>query len=720
MKKLSLELEHCYGIKKLGHTFDFEKQRAIAIYAPNGSMKSSLARVFQDIAEGRASSDLVFPARTCARSARDETGAEVPPELMVVIRPYEEEFEGATRSATLLVDGKLRKEYEALHEEISESKSRLVKALRTTSGSKRDIEKEVSLAFTRTDRDFFGALRRIRAELEDQKEAPFADLKYDRIFDERAVALLGTKDVKSAIESYIKKYNELLAASVYFRKGVFTYYNAATIAKNLAQNGFFEAKHTLLLNAGEKKEISTQKELEELIQTEKEALLSDLELKAKFLEVEKLIQKNEAVRDFEQYLAEHEEILPELSNLDLFREQIWKSYLKANDELFVEVVSRFEEIQKRRQEIQEEAARQGTQWEAVVEIFNSRFFVPFKLVVKNKVSVMLGQDQALALSFEFQEGVETATMERDALVRVLSTGEKKALYLLNVIFEVEVRRKLKQETLFVFDDVADSFDYKNKYAIVQYLQEIGEEDYFTQLILTHNFDFFRTLESRFVGYKQCFAVGKSPTEIVLSQAQGIRNVFVKDWRQHLHDDARKRIASVAFARNLIEFTAGEDDPRFTTLTSLLHWKPDTGSITQADLDQIYGSLFPTPGGWATPTESVLDSIRAEAQNCLGAAAGQNFENKSVLAIAARLAAEQFMVDRIAEPAFVAGIQRNQTGKLVSRFKERFPAEKSKIEVLQRVNLITPENIHLNAFMYEPIVDMSDDHLRLLYRDVSAL
>ena len=34
--------------------------------------------------------------------------------------------------------------------------------------------------------------------------------------------------------------------------------------------------------------------------------------------------------------------------------------------------------------------------------------------------------------------------------------------------------------------------------------------------------------------------------------------------------------------------------------------------------------------------------------------------------------------------------------------------------------MTPENIHLNSFMYEPIVDMSDEHLRKLCREVVAL
>lgn len=41
-------------------------------------------------------------------------------------------------------------------------------------------------------------------------------------------------------------------------------------------------------------------------------------------------------------------------------------------------------------------------------------------------------------------------------------------------------------------------------------------------------------------------------------------------------------------------------------------------------------------------------------------------------------------------------------------------------VMDRVVLMTPENIHLNSFMYEPILDMSDEHLRRIYEQVKAL
>jgi hypothetical protein len=42
MKALKLDLENCYGIKQLKVDLDFSRGSAIAIYAPNGSMKRSL------------------------------------------------------------------------------------------------------------------------------------------------------------------------------------------------------------------------------------------------------------------------------------------------------------------------------------------------------------------------------------------------------------------------------------------------------------------------------------------------------------------------------------------------------------------------------------------------------------------------------------------------------------------------------------------------------
>jgi hypothetical protein len=419
-------------------------------------------------------------------------------------------------------------------------------------------------------------------------------------------------------------------------------------------------------------------------------------------------------------LADHDEILARLGNVNSLREDVLKSYLKAHSELYKDLLQKYEAAEGSKKKIKDAAARQRTQWEYVIDVFNSRFFVPFKLEVKNRESVILGQEPLPTLAFSYQDGKDSAPIERADLMTVLSMGEKKALYVLNIIFEVEARRMSKTETLFVVDDIADSFDYKNKYAIIQYLIDIGEEPYFKQLILTHNFDFFRTICNRVVDYGACQLAVRNDQGITLKKFTGIKNVFVNDWKKEFFTNPRKRIASIPFIRNIIEYTRGEDVTEFKKLTSLVHWKSDSAAITNADLDQIYDGVFAENGAWAAPATQVVDMICVEAEQCLQGPDGVNFENKIVLSIAIRILAEQFMVAKIGNPAFVATIDLNQTYQLLDKFKTLFKGDLKSIEILQRVLLMTPENIHVNSFMYEPILDMSDGHLRKLYEDVRAL
>lgn len=720
MQKLNIDLENCYGIKKLKAEFDFSKGRAVAIYAPNGAMKSSLAQTFKDVADGTISKDRIFPSRKSNRKITDENGIDLPKDNVVVIRPYDEVFGHTEKTSTLLVDSTLRKEYEDLHVDIDKSKEIFLRSLKELSGSKKDLEKEISAAFTKSEDEFFIAIIRIKEEILVQKDTPFAAVRYDKIFDEKVLAFLNTKDFKTSIREYIERYNELLDASTYFKKGIFNYYNAATIAKSLADNGFFDAKHTINLNADKKTEITNEKDLEILIEKEKDGIVNNADLKKKFAEIEKQINKNVNLRDFHAYLLENEELLPHLANVDKFKEEIWKSYFKVKIELYKDLVDKYQAAEKRKREIEEIAAKQRTQWEDVIQIFNNRFYVPFTLSAKNRTSVILGQEPLLSLGFTFEDGSDKAPIEKTDLLQVLSTGEKKALYVLNIIFEVEVRKKAKQETLFIVDDIADSFDYKNKYAIIEYLRDISEEPYFSQIILTHNFDFFRTIHSRFVGYSNCLMAFKSGTGLVLEKAAGIKNVFVNDWKPNFYKDPKKKIASIPFIRNIIEYTKGDKDPQFLKLTSLLHWKSDSADITQSELDAVYNTVFGVTESSADGGKKMMDIIGHCAEECLKATDGVNFENKIVLSIAIRLEAEQFMIKKISDPTFVSTIDANQTIKLFNKYKEINSSYVAVIDTLQRVVLMTPESIHLNSFMYEPILDMSDEHLRRLYKDVCAL
>lgn len=727
MKKLTIDFQNCYGIKSLKYNFDFDEQNVYAIYAGNGLMKTSFAQIFKDYAAGKDSKDRIFPNRSYSRTIADETTAQLPTESILVISPYDEAFGHNEKTSTLLVDATLRKEYEDLHKGIEDAKQILLKALKQQSNSRKDLEKEISSTFTSTDNEFYIALSRIKSEIDLQKEAPFSTVQYDTIFDDKALAVLEKKDFKTAIQEYINRYGELLDKSTYFKRGVFEYYNASTIAKTLADQGFFDALHTVNLNASEKKEIKTKADLEKIISEEREAITNDSTLRKKFEELEKLLNANVNTREFKSYIVGNPHLLPNLANIKKFKEDVWKSFLKENQQVYNDVVEKYIAAEKRKQEIETLAAGQRTEWERAIELFNERFFVPFKLIANNRTSVILGDEPMLSLGFEFIDGSEKASVDKDTLLRVLSQGEKKALYILNIIFEIEVRRKSGIETIFVVDDIADSFDYKNKYAIIQYLKDISDNPNFREIILTHNFDFYRIVNSRFVRYSHCLMAIRNSKGIILEKAQAIKNVFVNDWKKKFFTDNRKKIASIPFIRNIVEYTRGEEDSDFQKLTSLLHWKDDTDKISVGDLDKMFGTYF--KNGTAikksenkkTGNKLAVDLIKEEADKCeKSTSAGINFEHKIILSIAIRLAAEKFMIDKIADFLFVNNITSNQTQELVKKYTDTFPQDLNNIKVLQNVALMTPENIHLNSFMYEPILDMSDDHLRKLYSDAKRL
>ena len=229
--------------------------------------------------------------------------------------------------------------------------------------------------------------------------------------------------------------------------------------------------------------------------------------------------RNAELREFYSYVLDDEAILSQLHNPDGLKQDVLKAYLKVNEDLYNDWTKKYDAAQQRRQELEEEARKQRTQWEAVIDIFNERFFVPFKLEAKNKTDVMLGLTSIIDLGFTYIDGQDSAELKRSELLQSLSTGERKALYVLNVIFEIETRKTAKQETLIVIDDLADSFDYRNKYAIIQYLRDITEDGLFRLLVMTHNFDFFRTIESRFVGYGNCLMATKNEGGITIAPSR---------------------------------------------------------------------------------------------------------------------------------------------------------------------------------------------------------
>jgi len=720
MNKVHIDFENCYGIKKLKADFDFSNKSTYAIYSPNGTMKTSFAKTFMDLSVGKDSQDLIFVERATTRCIQDESGNELLPDNILVIEPYNESYK-SSKLSTLLVNKELKEKYDAIHANISDKKDILLKELKSLTGFRKEIEEAFSMAFTHSPKEFYKALMRVKSEVLDSEAPEFSEIVYKNIFTDKIISFLGTKDFKDKLADYINKYDELIDSSTYFKKGVFNHNNAAVIAKNLKDNGFFEANHSVYLNSdGQKTEVKTQGELEEVIKQEKDAILNNPDLAKAFEEIDAKLKANQELRGFRDYLLSNLKILPELTNINGFEQKLWISYLKTSLESYVVLEKEYNDGKCELEGIIGEAKNEETEWRNVIDIFNKRFSVPFQLSVENQEDVIL-KSEGPSIKFTFVESSGSKQINESDLLRVLSNGEKRALYILNIIFEVEARKKNGQETLFIIDDIADSFDYKNKYAIIEYLKDISLITEFSQIILSHNFDFFRTVSSRLdMQREHKLHTFKSGDEIILKKEFYQNNPFMH-WKNNLASNNLMLIASIPFVRNIAEFSG--DTTTLDKLTDLLHVKASTETIAISDLESIYKAALKNQQSLSLPNHSkkVVELIFDEADLLATLNdEGIELESKIVFAIAIRLKAEQHMISKINDTSFVNSITSHQTYKLYKKYKELFADKLQELQVLDRVVLMTPENIHVNAFMYEPILDMSNTALTQLYNDIKNI
>ena len=726
MKKLHIDLEYCYGIKKLETEFDFETNgNVFAIYAPNGSMKTSLANTFRDVSKGNTSSDRIWEENPTKRVIQDEKGAELEPASVFVIEPYNEGYR-SDRISTLLVNDELKKRYEAIYKKIDEKSEILIGELKIPAGTNKEIREQLSFSITHDSNDFFRALGRVKDEVENDAETLLGEVVYADIFNPKVKPVLEDPEFISKIKEYIQTYDDLMSKSTFFRKGVFTHNNASAIAKNLNSNGFFKADHSIYLRINdEKTEVTSMEDLESAIQTEKNLILTDDSLKSAFEEIDKQLQKNVDLKKFRECLEQNQVVLNELTNLPRLNQKLWVQYLIRSKSAYQDLLSSYNDGKEKIAEIVDEAKAEQTKWAEVISIFNERFSVPFVVRMDNQENVILKSD-APSICFDFLEDSDdktspSAPVNEEDLKIYLSNGERRALYILNIIFEIEARKTAGQHTLFVVDDIADSFDYKNKYAIIEYLAEVSANDGFQQLILSHNFDFYRTVSSRLnLKRSNRILVSKEKGKVTLHPETYQKSSPFSHWRKNLSQNP-VLIASIPLIRNLAEFSG--DDDSYTKLTSLLHVKSDTDQFSVRNLEGMIKTvlrdqktlLLPNP---AMIVKDLIYQVANEIVSDLTETA--TLENKIALSIAIRLKAEDFMISKIDDEQFWHNISSNQTITLIKRYKTDFPAEKESIKILDQVNLMTPENIHLNSFMYEPILDLSAQHLKRLFIKVNDL
>lgn len=718
MESLKVKFKNCYGIGSFEHVFDFANSNSHLIYAPNGTMKSSFARTFNDISKNDKKvvpCDRIYQDRKTICEVLSD-GTAILPEKILVVDAEDNSFDASTKITNFIASKDLKKKYDEIYSELDLRKSEFIKKLKGISSST-DCEGEFINTFSTSRNTFYESLDTIINQID--QAFPKYDFKYNHVFDSKGNVQKFLEKNHSLLNEYVENYQGLISQSSFFKKSEnsFGTIQANEILKSTEDNSFFEAGHKFIIDG--KIEIDSFDKLKKMIDEEISKIINDAKLKEAFGKVDKSIGSNVELRAFKKVIENNNLLLVELDNYETFKEKVWLSYFSQLKSEAEELSDFYGTKKNDLQRIINEAKKETEIWKEIVSKFNSRFFVPFTVSISNQDDIILKQETANLIFHYSDRNDESVKQHKDNLLKILSKGEQRAYYILQLLFDIEARKQ-NNSNLIIFDDIADSFDYKNKYAIIEYIKDLHESANFKSIILTHNFDFYRTISSRLSLNKSVFMTRKNiEGKIELTNGEYRNDVFTK-FSSRI-EEPKTFISLLAFVRNIVEYTEGINDD-YLRLTECLHLKQNSINITANDILAIYKAKIPkcVEKTITFGEQNIIELINKTSDSINSEEIINEIllQNKIVLSISIRLKAEQFMIKSL--PDIKIDDEHNQTRYLFDEFRKRNFEQKSIIEILDRVILMTPENIHLNAFMYEPLIDMSINHLKTLFADVNSL
>ena len=735
MNKIILNLHNCFGTTKLSQELTFDGENVVLIYAPNGLMKTSFAKTLQLYGQGKPDKVKDVVADIVGNiDIKDEDGNVVLPTSIYVSNGEEPDSETPKNITSFLADSVLKQQYDDILEQLSEKQKALFKDISDLARSS-DIVSEFVRTFCESKPSlFYSKFEEVMAEINGSEIC--YDFKYNSIFDKDGKVKAFIDANHRALKDYSDKYQNILQSSKLFRQKngkTFGTYQASELSKSVADNAFFEVSHKIVLG-DDKTTIDSATTLANLISDELSGILNNTAVKKAFEKIDKKASANESLRQFKEIIENHPDLVDKILNYDNFHKEVWKGYFAKFKEKAIDLLTAYKNAKTTLNSVLQQAARQRSAWEKTISIFNRRFSVPFEVKIMNQTDLLLNEEAA-ALSFEYGTRTGLKTVESKVLEEVvLSKGELRAYYTLQLLFAIEkMKHDGGQEHILVFDDISDSFDYKNKYAIVEYLRDLKDDSRFKMIILTHNYDFYRTISSR-LGVKRnstYMSYKDINNEIKFHKAE-----YVKEPFKLIKNNADKPeffIALIPLVRNLIEYSKDISiDPsksEYLKFTSCLHVKSETASLTVNDIVQIVRSNIVAH---RLPTANTNCNIKnyiyntAEDLYCKPTLDEIHIENKIVFATAIRLKAEDYMISKLKQVMriedfnnFYNCITSNQTSALTKKFEELCSPNNDIQLFIKEVNLITPENIHLNSFMFEPLIDMSVWRLKKLYQDAKT-
>jgi hypothetical protein len=715
------KFEHVFGIKKLNNP-ELIKNNSI-IYSPNGVMKSSLTDGLFLISKNENPKDIfndiesTFEVENNGILINENSSSK---QLDLLTFKGEDLFDSVFSNkniAKIVVSTSLKKQYESklasiqskldyikdtiavnVLEEKKQSKASKINDFLNVYDGNSDIEK-ISNLLNQTHNDI---------------KEDTSSVSYSSLFNSKTEPVLNDSAFKKKAEEY-QALKDIKLNEKIFNNG-FSIQELQNTQEVLIKNKYYDAGHKLSIDNESYDKIGVEKLITDSVKT----AYGSEEMKTAFFSAKSVLEKNADSRKIVKAISDNAWLLEKLVNPQGFKKDLFFNKIESHVVGILEAKKDIDEAKKDIQKILDEAKTTEPTWKKVVETYNQRFYNKhFDLIIANQANALLGIQEPVFKKVFKGSGVDIT----DEIFERFSSGEKRAIFILYFLFEIELKNTIGLNYTIVVDDIVDSFDYKNKYAMIEYLSELASDTNIQLIILTHNFDFYRSCRHSF-GYlitSQLFAYLDANEEVSLfdSSSNNYESFqLFNAWKRR--DDIASLITLIPFIRNLAELKEGESSTNYVTLCDFLHFNLNTANI---DLLSI-SNLFHSHGVLHAAANSTRywTLLINEVKSIVSPVVESDIQKKILLGMFIRLSSDYLLLTKYRinnggnDPIIQTG--SNWTKKLKLLAYSYLDDEEKKL--YNRAVTVAPSFVHVNSFMYEPLIDVGSEKLLIIANELITL
>ena len=697
------KVENAFGIKSLHLNLENDKKMyQELIYSKNGSFKTSFSNTLYNLSNGTFEN--VFVRLTDEKAILDisilENGKEIKNfdnRFVVFSREIYEQHskllsDYSSELETLTIDKK-NSEYinELLTEETIEIKLQIDNYLKGTG-----LNFEILLdMFSNLEDGYLDRIIQLLNTIINHEAQDISEINIKKIY-QKAYDIVDQSEFQSKISNYIQVLENKINAQLFDKN--FNENNCLQFINNVDKAKYLSETKSRGLFLKDKVYYDID-EVKKIFEEEIKKISKDPEIIEQSKEITKLMGTAKESEFLKESIQKNPLLVKQLS---AGRKNILLSYLKSSSidyNYWLEVVKK---AKKELNNVLKIAQDKQTNFERAIEIYKNRFHPIFDIKIVNKAESMLGI-KTPTITFYHNRYCEIPVSETK-LSQILSSGEKTTLNILKFIVEYENCKKY--HPFIILDDIVETFDYSNRYAFMEYINDLVNLDVPT-IVMTHNFEFYRTASKR---------IPKLRKSVASANSNGVVDI-------QTNNRINKNMENVLKCSNIYDFfcaipylreikTILLEDTK--TLDSCLHYKENTSKL------QIKDILLQFPSNAIKSLKIDENDIYMEKlfeiADSLSGFDDFDIVKKTILSLSCRLLIERKIIANNFN--LLTNINTNQTAQLLDLYGEKlFPNVKKYLEAVQ---LSTPEFIHANAFMYEPLIDINGKYLFELYNQIKKI